>query len=209
MKLSNICALYPTLNNIFETRVKDAKFDRVPIKARNFRDLKLGVISLLRILDKYKRLRRETRSALFQALVVEHNFQQAFNLLPKKYNLLTRWVSTSFWADTREVESFRSEMRTFAAQLSDSQFLQDLESTEDENLRPVAQEAKVLAQRELSSSIDAVVKTLTHDVLTMQQDLCARQAQLQLENEEREVLKTALAEFVREINKKSTQGKSS
>ena len=209
MKLSNICALYPTLNNIFETRVKDAKFDRVPIKARNFRDLKLGVISLLRILDKYERLRRETRLALFQALVVEHNFQQAFNLLPKKYNLLTRWVSTSFWADTREVESFRSEMRTFAAQLSDSQFLQDLESTEDENLRPVAQEAKVLAQRELSSSIDAVVKTLTHDVLTMQQDLCARQAQLQLENEEREVLKTALAEFVREINKKSTQGKSS
>lgn len=209
MKLSNICALYPTLNSIFETRVKDAKFDRVPIKARNFRDLKLGVISLLRILDKYKRLRRETRSALFQALVVEHNFQQAFNLLPKKYNVLPRWALPWFWADTREAESFRSEMRTFAAQLSDSQFLQDLESTNDEDLRPAAQEAKALAQRELSSSIDAVVENLTHDVLVMQQNLCARQAQLQLDNEERGVLKMALVEFIREINKQSAQGQNS
>lgn len=201
-------ALYPELDNIFERHVRDAKFDRVPMKGRNFRDLKLGVVSLLHILDKHKSLRRETRSALFQALVIEHNFQQALNLLPKKFNILTRLISP-FWPDPRADESFRYEMRTIAAQLSDSQFLQDLESANDEDLRPAAQKAKALAQRELSSSIDAVVKTLTHDVLAMQQEFCAGQAQLQLENEERGVLKIALVEFIREINKQSAKGQNS
>jgi hypothetical protein len=44
---------------------------------------------------------------------------------------------------------------------------------------------------------------MTHDVLAMQQELCGRQAQLQVEKEEREVLKNALVDFIREINKKS------
>jgi hypothetical protein len=205
MQLSNIRALYPTFENIYERHVKGAKFDGTPMKSRSFRDLKLGVVSLFHILDEHKRLRPETRSALFQALVVEHDFQQALNLLPRRSSILTRWLS-SFWSDTGEDESFKYEMKRSAAQISDSQFLQALESIYDEDLRSVTQKAKALAKKELSSSIDAVVKTMTHDVLTMQQELCGRQAQLLVESEEREVLKSALVDFIREINKASTKG---
>jgi hypothetical protein len=208
MQLSNIRALYPTFKNIFERHLKDAKFDGVPMKGRNFRDLKLGVISLWCLLDEHKRLRRETRSALFQALVVERNFQQALNLLPKRSYSLTRWFS-SFWSDSREGEPFRYEMNRTAAHMSDSNFLRRLESSNDEDILSVAQNAKVLAQTELASLIDAVVKTMTHDVLAMQQDLCGRQVQLQLENEERDVLKTSLVEFIREINNKLAKGQNS
>jgi hypothetical protein len=203
MQLSNIRALYPAFENIYERQVKDAKFDGAPMKSRSFRELKLGVVSLFHILDEHKRLRPETRSALFQALVVEHDFQQALSLLPRRSSILTRWIS-SFWSDTGEDESFKYEMKRSAAQISDAQFIQDLGSIDDEDLRSAAQRAKTLAKRELSSSIDAVVKTMTHNVLTMQQDLCGRQAQLLVENEEKEVLKGTLVDFIREINRAST-----
>lgn len=197
-------ALYPTFETIFARHIKDAKFDGVPIKSRSFRELKLGVVSLVHILNEHKRLRPETRSDLFQALVVEHNFQQAVSLLPRRSSILTRWIS-SFWSNTGEDESFKYEMKRTAAQISDSQFLQEIESTDDEDMRSAAQRAKSLAERELSSLIDGVVKTMTHDILIMQQDLCGRQAQLLVENEEREVLKSALVDFIREINKASTK----
>ncbi|KAF8267057.1 hypothetical protein EI94DRAFT_1731643 [Lactarius quietus] len=200
MQLPNIRTLYhPTFENIFEGHVKDAKFDGVPMKGRSFRNLKLGVISLCNILDEHQRLRRETRSALFQALVIDHDFQEALSLLPKKSNILTRWIS-SFWSDARDDESFKYEMKRTAAQVPDSKFLQDLESIDDEDLKSAAQKAKVHAERELSSSIDAVVKAMTNDILVMQQDLCGRQTQLLVEKEERDALKIHLVDFIREIN---------
>lgn len=208
MRLSNLRALYPPIEDIFEKHVKDAKFDRVPMKSRDFRDLKLGVISLRHLFDEHEGLRQETRSALFQALVIERSFQQAFKLLPKKSNAITRWFS-SFWSDKSEEESFRYEMRRAAAHVSASQFLQQLESADSEDLLFVAQNAKTLAQTELSSSIDTVATSMTHDVLVMQQDLCEGQVQLQVAKEEREVLKNALVEFIREINNKSAKGQNS
>ncbi len=204
VKLSDIRALYPGFESTFEKHVKDARFDGVPRKGRDFRALKLGVISLCHLLDQNKRLRPETRSALFQALVIDHSFQQAFKLLPKRSNLFTRWIS-SFWGDQRGEESFQTEMKKTARQVPDSQFLQQLEtrSTNDEDLRYAVQIAKTLVQAELSSSIDAVVKKMTHAVLEMQLVTCGRSVQLRVENEEREVSNNALVEFIREINKKS------
>ena len=175
---------------------------------RTFRDLKLRVISLWRLLDEHKSLRRQTRSALCQALVFENNFQRALNLLPRRSPTPNRWIS-SFMSNPSGGESFRHEMRRNAAHFSDSQFLQELESTDDKDLRDAAQKAKHFAQIELSSLIGAVVKSMTKDVLAMQQDLCGRQAQLQTENEEREALKNILVEFIREINKKSAMGQNS
>ena len=202
MQLSNMHALYPTFETIYARHIKGAKFDAVPIKSRSFRDLKLGVVSLIHIQDEHKRLRPETRSDLFQALVVEHNFQLAVNLLPRRSSILTRWIS-SLWSDTGEDELFKSEMKRTAAQISDSEFLQELESIDDEDMRSAAQRAKALAERDLSSLIDAVVNSMTDDILVMQQDLCGRQAQLLVENEERKVLKRALVDFIREINEAS------
>ena len=208
MQLSNFRALYPAFERIFEKHIKDAELDGVPMKSRNFRNMKLSVISLWRLLDEHKRLHRETRSALFQALVVEQDFRRASNLLPKRSYGFTRWIS-SFWSESGDDESFRYEMTRTAAHVPDSQFLRELESTGVEELQSTTQDAKALAQTELSSLIDAVVGAMTQDVLAMQQDLCGRQAQLLAENEERGVLKNVLVEFIREINKKSANGRNS
>ncbi len=208
MRLPDIRAQYPTFESIFEKYINDTRLDGVPIKGQDFRALKLGVLSLWRLQSEHKYMLPESRSALVQALVFGHDFQQAFQLIQKRSNLLTRWIS-SFWSDPRAAESFKNEMKKTAAKVSDSQFLQQLESINDEDLRPAAQNAKALAQTELSSSIDVVVKKMTHAVLAMQQDLCGREVQLQVENEEVEVLQSLLVEFIREINKKSAKGRNS
>ncbi|KAI9455179.1 hypothetical protein BJY52DRAFT_1224795, partial [Lactarius psammicola] len=205
VRLPDIRAQYPTFESIFEKYIKDTGFDDVPSKGRDFRALKLGVLSLWRLQSEHQHMRPSLRSALIQALVFGHDFQQAFQLIQTRSNFFVRMIS-SFWSDPSGVESFKNEMRKTAARVSDSQFLQQLEGVNDEDLRIVAQNAKALAQTGLSSSIDAVVKKITHAVLAMQQDICGREVQPQVENEEREVLKGALVEFIREINKKSAKG---
>ncbi|KAH9005432.1 hypothetical protein EDB86DRAFT_2825090 [Lactarius hatsudake] len=206
VKLSDIRALYPEFEGTFNKYVKDAKFNNVPRKSRDFRLLKLGVVSLWRLLDQNKRLQSETRSALLKALVIDHNFQQAFKLLPKRSNAVARWFS-SFWADPKGEETFKTEMKQTAARIPDSQFFLQfearLEGTNDEDLRSAAQNAKALAQTELLSSIDTVVEQMTSTVLEMQQNTCGRSVQLQIANKEREVLNNARVGFIREINKQS------
>ncbi|KAH9054525.1 hypothetical protein EDB87DRAFT_1580466 [Lactarius vividus] len=204
VKLSDIRALYPEFEDAFKKHVKDAKFDDVSRKSQEFRALKLGVISLWHLLEQNKRLPSETRFALFKALVIDHSFQQAFKLLPKRSNVVrvARWIS-SFWADQKAEETFKNKMKQTAAHVPDSQFLQRLEGTNDEDLRSVAQNAKALAQSDLLSSIDSVVEKMTHTVLKMQRDNCGRSVHLQIANEERDVLNNALVEFIREINKQS------
>jgi len=193
---------YPTFESIYEKYIKNTRFDDVPSKGPDFRALKLGVLSLWRLQSENTRMRPDTRSALIQALVVEHNFQQAFQLLGRRYNTFTRALA-SFWFGSSDEDPFKNQMKHYAAQVSDSQFLKLLQRTDDEALRSAVQNAKALAQIELSSSIDALVKSMTHDVLAMQQDHCGREVQLQVENEEREALKNAVVEF---INKKSAKG---
>ena len=202
IRLSDIRVLYPSFDSVFEKHVKDAKFGGIPSKAPDFKALKLGVITLWDLQREHKRMRPETRSALIQALVVERDFQQAFQVIQNRSNFITRWFS-SLRSDPRGAVSFKNGMKIKASQLSDSEFLQQLESTDEEDLRSAAQLAKALGQTELMSSIDGMVKKLTHVVLVMQQEVCGREVQLQVYQEEREVLNNALVEFIREINKKS------
>ncbi|KAH9016242.1 hypothetical protein EDB85DRAFT_1898280 [Lactarius pseudohatsudake] len=202
VKLSDIRALYPEFEGTFEKCVKDAKFGDIPRKGQDFKALKLGVISLLHPLDQNKNLRSETRSALFKALVIDHDFQHASKILSKSSYAISRWFR-SLWADPKE--SFQIKMKKTAAKVPDSQFLQQIETqcTNDEGFRNVVQIAKTLAQTELLSSIDAVVQKMTDAVLEMQQVNCGRSVRLKVENEERGVLNNALVEFIREINKQS------
>jgi hypothetical protein len=209
MRPVDIRALYPTIEDIIERNIEDAIFDYVPTMSSDFKVLKFGVIALGQLLGENKQFRREARSALFQAFVVEHDFKKALEHLPAGSNFPTRWIS-SFWSDLRngefKEESFKKEMRKTVALVSDSQFLRQLESTVDEDLRSVLLTAKALAQAELSSSIDVVAKRMTHAAMATQQDTYGRDMQLQVENEEREVLHIALVEFIREINKTSVEG---
>ncbi|KAI9443965.1 hypothetical protein H4582DRAFT_1049491 [Lactarius indigo] len=208
VRLHDIRAQYPMFENTFEKYIKDARFDNVPSKDQEFKALKLGVLSLWQLQTEHKHLGRESRSALVQALVFGHDFQKAFQIIQKRSSMVVRFIS-SFWSDSSWAESFKHDMKKIAAQISDAEFLQRLESINDEDLRLADQGAKVLAQTELSSSIDAVVKKITHAVQAMQQDHRGREVQLQVENEEREALEGALVEFVREINKKSAKEQNS
>jgi len=205
--LSDIRAHYPTFESIFQKYVKNARFDGVLKKSLDFKALKLDVISLWHLQEKHGHLHLETRSALVRALLVEHNFQRALQLLEENDgNTNGSSVATrlfSYRTGSRGEESFKNQVKTAAANLPDSRFLKRLESIDDKDLRPTVQNAKALAQRELSYSIDAVVNKMTRAVLAMQQDHCRRSVQAGVENEERKVLDDALVEFIHEINKRS------
>ena len=202
IQLSDIRTLYPRFESIFEKHVKDAKFRSIPSKGTDFKTLKLSLISLWHLQNKHKLTHPETLSALIQALVVEHDFQRAYKLILKQSSFWDRCVSL-IRPDSGGVESFKHETKECAGKVSDSEFLQKLEGINDEDLRSAAQMAKALAQTELLSSIDIVVKKLTHAVLAMQREVRGKDAQLQVEKEEKEVLNNGLVEFIREINKKS------
>ncbi|KAH9026661.1 hypothetical protein EDB84DRAFT_1589144 [Lactarius hengduanensis] len=208
VKLSDIRALYPEFEGTFEKCVKDAKFGDVPRKGQDFKALKLGVISLWHHLDQNKRLRSETRSALFKALVIDHNYQEASKILSKRSNALSR-LFWSLW-DPKGEESFQIKMKKTAAKFSDSQFLQQIETqcTNDEDFRHVVQIAKTLAQTELLSSVDAVVKKVTRAVLKMQQVNCGSTIYLDhigVEEERNHPLGTSVAccEFIAITNLRS------
>lgn len=187
--------------------MNDAWLDGVLKRSQDFKALKLGVVSLWSIEEKHGRLLPATRPALIQALLVEHNVQLAWQLVEgaeqnsNGSSMVTRIVS--YWSGSRGEEYFRTQMKTAAAILPDPQFLQQLESTDDEDLRPTVQDAKALAHKELSRSIDTVVNTMTHAVLAMQQDNCKMAVQVEIDNEERKALNDALVEFIRKINKMS------
>jgi hypothetical protein len=187
--------------------VKDARLDGVSKRSQEFKALKLGVISLWSIEEKHGRLRPAARPALVQALLVDHNIQLAWQLVEgmeqntNGSNMVTRIVS--YWSGSRGEENFRTQMKTAAANLPDSQFLQRLESTDDKDLRSTVQNAKALAHKELSRSIDTAVNNMTHAVLAMQQDNCKMAVHVEVDNEEKKALNNSLLEFIREINKKS------
>lgn len=206
MHLPDIRAQYPEFESTLQKHVKDARFDGALKRSPDFKDLKIEVVSLWHLQERHERLHPATRSALVQALLVEHNFQLALELLEKANGntngpgVVTRVVS--YLSGSRGGDTFKNQMRTAAANLPDSQFLQRLE-IDDKELRSTAQRAKALAQKGLSRSIDAVVGKMTHVFLAMQQDHCRMSVQVEVENEERKVLGDALVEFIREINKNS------
>jgi hypothetical protein len=203
MRLSDIRALYPTFEGIFQKHVKNARFDVTLRKSPDFTDLKRDVVSLWHFQEKHGPLHPATRSSLVQALLVEHNFQRALQLFEKPDGITTPGVVTRVASHFRKEKSFKSQMETAAAVLPDSQFLQRLESIDDTELQSTVLNARALAQNELSKSIDAVVRDMTHVVLEMQQEKCKMFVEAQVENEEMKVLDDVLVEFIREINKTS------
>jgi phage terminase large subunit len=119
----------------------------------------------------------------------------------------TSWFSTLTsilpWSKVTDEESLRKEMKKISSGISDSDFLLGLKGIEDEDLKVPIQEAVSLANTQLSSSVDATVKKLTHAVLRMQQDECKKNLQHEVETEQRKVLDSSLLSFIRDINKKS------
>jgi hypothetical protein len=204
--LADMRALYPKFEGLFQKHVKDARLDGISKKSPEFKTLKLDVMSLWALQEKHDPLHPATRSALIQALLVEHNVQLALQLLESAEvnnngsGMVTRFVS--YWSGSRGEEYFKNQMKTAAAKNPDSHFLKQLDMIEEKDLRPTVQNAKALAHKELSRSIDTVVNNMTHAVLAMQQDHCKMAVQAEVDNEERNVLDDARVEFIREINKR-------
>lgn len=209
VRLADIRALFPEFESVLEKHVKEVRFSGIPSKDQDFKALKLGMVSLSH-LSENKHMRPAHRSELIQALVVKQDFQGAFQVSQRYSGFFGRWnLNSWFRSDPKGAELFRRKMQEAAARLSDSQFLQNLENTNEEDLQSAAQTAKTLALAALLSSTDRVVKKLTNTVLVMLRAHDVRQVQCQVEREESKVLAIALVEFIREVNNKSAGGKNS
>ena len=200
--------LYRDFDTVYKRHVEDAKFDDV--KGRDFKRLKRPLAFICHLLREQPDITLKKRTELINALLSEGDLrhaQQVINSDKNKESGKTSWFSTLTsilpWPKVTDEESLRKEMKKISSGISDSDFLLGLKGIEDEGLKVPIQDAVALANTQLSSSIDATVKKLTHAVLRMQQDECKRTLQHEVETEQRKVLGGALLSFIRDINKNS------
>jgi hypothetical protein len=118
-----------------------------------------------------------------------------------------KWFGTSTWSlfsgsGTSE-DSLERKMRAKAARFPDPQFLLEMKGVEDDDLWSTMEELEVLAHEQLASSIDATVEIMARAVLRMQQDLCERSIQHEVESEERKSRSNALVKFIQDVNSQS------
>jgi hypothetical protein len=207
MQINDLRQLYPGFDDIYQRHVNKAKFET--IKGADFRSLKERLAFLCHLLGKHQKLGSEKRAELIQALISECDLHHAQQVIPKceknkesgVFPLLSKVKGIIFSGpkDTDE-DSLQKEMKKIAKSVSDSDFLHELKSVDDEDLQSPIQEAVVLARTQLSSSIDVAVKKMTHSVLRMQQSYCKKSVRLEIEAEERILLGDALVAFIRDIN---------
>jgi hypothetical protein len=208
--------LYPDFDDIYRQHVERAKFEI--IKGSDFKSLKERLTFVRHLLAKHQDLSSEKRAELIQALISEGDLHHAQKVLPKsdknKESATSSWFSKaksilSLSKGTDE-ESLKAEMKTIVASgVSDPDFLFELKTVDDDDLKSAIQEAFVLAQTQLSSSIDTAVKKMTHAVSRMQVDYCKKAVQHEMESEKRKMLDDVLLEFIREINANSAQQRDS
>jgi len=94
----------------------------------------------------------------------------------------------------------RRKIRKAASDISDSDFLRELEGMQDQGLSTPIHEVMILVHAYLSSLIDATVNTMTYAVLQMQQEECKKQVRHEIETEERKALGDILVKFIRDVN---------
>jgi hypothetical protein len=162
------------------------------------------MVAVRHLLDKHRNLPTETRSVLIQTLL-KGDFHRAQNLLSKidgkKGSDSGGWGSL-FSGGSGDI--LNRDMRMLAGNISDSQFLLDLNGISDTDTRAAIQEIEALAHAQLATAIDDTVKGITRNVLAMQVDFCTRSMQHEMESEGRKSLNAALAEFIRDINARSS-----
>lgn len=206
--------VYSGFDGIYRKHVEN-KFDS--IKGPDFKSLKERLVILRHLLGKNPALDPEKRAEINRALLSEGNIHDAHKLVPnsdkkKEPGLLAKaWriLSGGQSSAESEEEALKRDMKKIANTLSDSEFLLGLKSIDIEDLQPAIQEAETLAHTSLSSSIDATVKKITHDVLRMQQDSCEAEIRKEIHAKETRALSDALLNFIRDLNAKSAGRKNS
>lgn len=157
------------------------------------------------LLEKHRNLPTETRSELIQALL-KGDFYRAQYLLSKTDGKKSAdsggWgVGNLFSGGAGDY--LNRDIRMLAGNISDSQFLVDVKAITDTETRSAIQEIEALAHTQLATAIDATVKAMTRNVLSMQLDSCTRSIQHEMESDGRKSLNKALAEFIRDVNAQS------
>jgi hypothetical protein len=207
MRVDDLRQLYHDFNGIYKSHVDDAKFDIV--KGHDFKSLKERLIAVYHLLEKHPEVGTRERTDLIRAILSEDDLQRAQKIFPKSNSnqskKKTSWWSavTGFFSGSKETdkESLRTDVKKITSSTSDSDFLLWLKGIDDKDLEDAIQAAVKFACSQLSSSIDAVVKKMTHSVLRMQQNECKRLMQLEKEAGERKELGGILADFIQAINK--------
>ena len=206
--------VYPEFDSIYQRHIKN-KFDS--IKGHDFKSLKERLLLVRYLLSKNRDLDPEKRKELIKVLLSEGNLHEAQKMIPnsEKKGLLSkalRVVPPFFGGQSgteSDVEVLKKEMKKIASAVSDSEFLLGLKSIEIEDLRPAIQEAETLAHTSLLSLIADTVKKMTHAVLHMQQDICKKEIQKNIQTKTARVMRGALVNFIRDLNAKSAGRKNS
>jgi hypothetical protein len=162
------------------------------------------MVAVRHLLDKHRNLPTETRSVLIQTLL-KGDFHRAKNLLSKIDS--KKSADSGGWGSLfsgGSGDNLNRDMRMLAGNISDSQFLLDLNGISDTEIRSEIQEIETLAHSQLAFTIDATVKGITRSVLAMQLDSCTRSMQHEMESEGRKSLNSVLVEFVRDVNAQSS-----
>ena len=204
LRLSDLEKLYPGFQSVYHKHTQSARFSVALRRDPYFEKRKLRMVAVKHLLDKHQNLPTETRSVLIQTLLKD-DFDGAQNLLSKidgkKRDDSSGWGS--LFSDGSGYILNRN-MRMLAGNSSDSQFLLDLNGISDTDTRATIQEIVSFAHAQLATVIDATVKGITRDVLDMQVESCTRSMQHEMESEGRKSQKSALAEFIRDINAHSS-----
>jgi hypothetical protein len=200
LRLSDIESLYPDFRSVYQKHIQNARFSVALRRDPNFENRKLRMVAVRHLLDKHRNLPTETRSVLIQALL-KGDFHRAQNMLSKIDG--KKSTDSGGWGSLfsgGSGDNLNRGMRMLAGNISDSQFLLDMNGISDTETRSAIQEIEALAHAQLASAIDATVKGITRNVLAMQLDSCTRSMQHEMDSEGRKSLNGALAEFIRDVN---------
>lgn len=217
--------VYHGFNDIYEHHVQNAKIHSV--KGAEFKSLKDRLVSVCHLLKKHPDLPPGKRTELIQAFLAEENLRRVRQLVPKndknkepgkskepgknKESGKTSWLSFPFskimtlfsGSKGTNEDSLEEELKKITSGVKDSKFLAELKGIDDKDLEVPIRRVVDLACTQLSSSIDAAVKKMTHAVLQMQQEECKGSIQREIDAEERNVLHDLFLKLIRDVNESS------
>ena len=212
VRVDHLRRVHPGFPGIYQRNL-GTKFET--IKGSDFKSLKERIL-FVQHLGKNRDLDLGKRAEFIKVLLSEGNVHEALKMIhnsdkEKESGIVAKGLRfLGLQSDSEsEEEVLKKEMKKIAKAVSDSQFLRGLESLETEDLQPAIQEAEALAHTSLSSSIDATVKKMTHEVLHMQKERCKVETQKEIQAEEARALKDVLVDFIRDLNTKSAGGTNS
>jgi hypothetical protein len=207
MRISDLESLYPGFRSIYQKHVQNARFEIVLTSDSRFESLKLRLITVRYLLEKYQCFGLEGREKLIRTTLLEGNFREAQQMIPKTDekppDTSAGGVDSSVSGSGGSGDSLEKEMRNLAAKVPASEFLSTIKGVEDDDLRPMIKELETIAHEKLASSIDETVEAMARTVFRMQQEYCERSMRHEKESEERESQNQARMRFIQDINAQS------